>query len=83
MLVSFTSQISMQWNDNRILFTNLRNATKHLISDSTEKKIWNPFDYVAKEEALIGEVHIDKQELYIDKSREDQGRRWARGYYKS
>ena len=66
MEVVFTSQISMQWHDERLIFTNLRNATKHLISDSTENVIWNPFHYVSKEEVLIGKLHTDKQELYIE-----------------
>ena len=56
MHVGLTLEVTMKWYDDRIQFRNLFPGQKHRLNSEVVQDLWNPFDKLVFENAIIGKT---------------------------
>ena len=65
MKISITILINMTWDDRRLVFNNLVPNERNALPKEKVNLLWLPSDHLILYNAIIGEVHIDKdKEVY-------------------
>lgn len=64
MLIEYTYKIYMNWQDERLTFTNLRKDSEE-VSNFSKKQLWNPFNFLKQDHALIGKIYLGQDLIKI------------------
>ena len=64
MLIEYTYKIYMNWQDERLTFTNLRKDSEE-VSNFSKKQLWNPFNFLKQDHALIGKIYLGQDLMKI------------------
>ena len=65
MVVVLTIDISLTWNDGRLLFFNPTFDQDNIISDHKSSQLWTPMRILIHENAITGDVSYDGREIKI------------------
>ena len=65
MVLSLTMKITLTWYDRILAFSNLMPDTYHVIPNEKMSLLWHPLRDIVQENAIIGEIEYDKQEMRV------------------
>ena len=68
MMVTLTMELCLKWNDVRLSFVNPSFDQDNVISESQSQKLWTPMGNMIHENAIVGDVNYDGNEMKILRS---------------
>ena len=71
-----TMEISMQWNENRIIFSNPKIHQRNLVPSKISQMLWTPLKDLTYENASMGEIVTEGRNIFevVSKAQEDTKR---------